>query len=373
MTDKPFRPIEEELLRSAHQRRSQAIDPFELHPATRNLLHAEISRTYKPSVDSKTSHRPWLSLFWSRFALVTTATAAAVVCTILVVRDQPSPPPFQLARLQEAAPAPELPSHDTVAHQTPGSTATRVARTTEFGADSALPEIAQTRSESYDLSGVRDSKAPVLPGDVQHPPSPSSTPARGVSGPPAPTRTSDLATPRQLTLADQTRASDASAWERFPSSPSLALDFAQVQRERVNLQSPPVSEVLRSFQFHQHNDSVRIVDSDGSVYEGTLQPGTPPAPTHFVATGTNRTTQNRVVFRGTLHQSFAARPDAPGAASLRITTTTPTTGATSTTQRFNVIPGDQSRTSSPPIQITGQATLNDHTRFEIRAVHTDTP
>jgi hypothetical protein len=373
MTDEPIRPIEEQLLRSAHQRRSQATDPFELHPATRHLLHAEVSRTYKPSAGTKTSRRPWSSLFWTRFALVTTATAAAVFFTILVVRDQPNPPRFQLARVDEAAPAPEIYSRDTLTPPAPASSASSASRAVEFGADRSLPELAKTSPESAELSEVREFKASALPSEAQRPPRPSSTPARSENDPPAPTHTSNLATAMQSIPADESQPSDAATWERFPSSPSLSLEFAQVQRERVNLQSPPVSEVLRSFQFLQHNESVRIVDADGSIYEGTLQEGASPTHTRFVATGTNRTTQNRVIFQGALHQNLAAVPGAPGAATLGVTTTTSTTDAGSTAQRFSAVPRDQSRSSIPPIQIIGQATLNDHTRFEIRAVQTDTP
>jgi hypothetical protein len=158
------------------------------------------------------------------------------------------------------------------------------------------------------------------------------------------------------------------------TTPLQSLHFAHIQRGRLNLQSPPLPDVLRSFQFLQYNDTVQIVDADGSMYEGAWQPTVPPNPTRFIARGTNRTTQQRVVFEGALHETLDALPRA-----IPEVTPAPRLGVRTTTlresqpiERFGTAL-DAQPTTPAPIQIIGQATLDDHTRLEIRAVRTDTP
>ncbi len=52
--------------------------------------------------------------------------------------------------------------------------------------------------------------------------------------------------------------------------------FSQVRRPRPNLNSPALPPVLQSFRLEQQGDRLRIVDADGSVYEGRLE--VPPMP-----------------------------------------------------------------------------------------------
>jgi hypothetical protein len=108
--------------------------------------------------------------------------------------------------------------------------------------------------------------------------------------------------------------------------PSELLQFSRAPRERINFQSPPLPEVLRTFQFGIQHDRVVIIDADGSTYQGPVQSSISQDTTQFVVTGTNRTSRQRVVFEGQFHQA-----------------------------------------QTPPVRIHGQATLDDHTRFEIRA------
>jgi hypothetical protein len=110
------------------------------------------------------------------------------------------------------------------------------------------------------------------------------------------------------------------------ATPSELLQFSRAPRERINLQSPPLPEVLRTFQFGIQHDRVVIIDADGSTYQGPVQSSISQDTTQFVVTGTNRTSRQRVVFEGQFHQA-----------------------------------------QTPPVRIHGQATLDDHTRFEIRA------
>ncbi|MHC1766243.1 MAG: hypothetical protein AB9869_18410 [Verrucomicrobiia bacterium] len=90
------------------------------------------------------------------------------------------------------------------------------------------------------------------------------------------------------------------------------LHFQQVEpatRYRRNLNSPPVPNVLPTFEVQQIGTNVRIVDWDESVYEGSIEAAptvaqVAPVPEqavqsfNFQATGTNRTLRQRVVFTG---------------------------------------------------------------------------
>jgi len=47
--------------------------------------------------------------------------------------------------------------------------------------------------------------------------------------------------------------------------------FAQVREHRVNLNSPPMPNVLISFQLVQNGRQIRVVDADGSIYDGAIE------------------------------------------------------------------------------------------------------
>jgi len=54
----------------------------------------------------------------------------------------------------------------------------------------------------------------------------------------------------------------------------LGQQYAQVRRYRVNFNSPPMPNVLRSFEIAQDGQQIRVVDADGSVYDGAIQSNT---------------------------------------------------------------------------------------------------
>jgi hypothetical protein len=47
--------------------------------------------------------------------------------------------------------------------------------------------------------------------------------------------------------------------------------YAQVREYRINLNSPPMPDVLSSFQFMQNGRQIRVVDADDSIYNGTIE------------------------------------------------------------------------------------------------------
>ena len=48
--------------------------------------------------------------------------------------------------------------------------------------------------------------------------------------------------------------------------------FAQVREHRVNFNSPPMPDVLNYFQLAQNGRQIRVVDADGSIYDGAIEP-----------------------------------------------------------------------------------------------------
>lgn len=96
----------------------------------------------------------------------------------------------------------------------------------------------------------------------------------GVGGTPAPIPTPVAApTPasaampltRQLSYAAGSGAGGALVRQRFLQEDSRA-------RYRQNFNSPPVPQVMQDFAFERTGDRVRIVDADGSTYEGSVLP-----------------------------------------------------------------------------------------------------
>jgi len=79
MPDDPNRNVGEQLAAWARKRRDEAGAPFELHPATRKMLQAEVARNL-PKKSDKPAPEPggWSKMFWPRFAL------AGGLCVVLV-------------------------------------------------------------------------------------------------------------------------------------------------------------------------------------------------------------------------------------------------------------------------------------------------
>ncbi len=137
--------------------------------------------------------------------------------------------------------------------------------------------------------------------------------------------------------------------------------------------------LLANFQVQQNGNAIRIVDADGSVYDGALQlaradlltnaivTGTPPAsplPTgpnyYFRVTGTNQTLHQNVVFSGNLLALADATTNAPSALNRR----GGSGGGGGGQWRLTVT------NQSPWVnsRITGTATMANTNRIEINAV-----
>src|SRR5262249_31909182 len=76
--------MDEALKGFAKKRREEAVAPFELHPATRQLLQGEVARVHRPSAASRRSLLQTITLFWPRLAFAAAAFAVlGLVCWLV--------------------------------------------------------------------------------------------------------------------------------------------------------------------------------------------------------------------------------------------------------------------------------------------------
>lgn len=191
---------------------------------------------------------------------------------------------------------------------------------------------------------------------------------------------------------------------------------------RQNFNSPPVPQVMQDFAFERTGDRVRIVDADGSTYEGTVMPaaeaealtkkkvqtqsevkalsyagakdGNPAAtPTvdaegsyHFIATGVNRKLKQSVEFRGEWQPAAPAKParaaaetpalQAASFSNTRLETlaaekkeplglTNAMTGTTTAAQSYQFLQQQKAQSQG---QISGRAVVGGRNEFDIKAV-----
>jgi hypothetical protein len=84
MADEPNSSMDELIRSYAEDRRKAPEVP--LHPATRNMLHAEVRRVYGtgPVPETGGSSRSWLLRFWPHFAVGLAASVALIVGLISI-------------------------------------------------------------------------------------------------------------------------------------------------------------------------------------------------------------------------------------------------------------------------------------------------
>jgi hypothetical protein len=302
MPEKPENQIEQLLRGYADQRRETAGRPLELHPAERQRLQEEVQRTF--GQPRRAPHGlNWLALLWPRLAAGLAIFALLLTLVLLIPRGTERPlamapaadgePFVELAErvtpVPPATPAPAEPAKDnqqlSKALAEPAVKATAVQTESRLQADASLR--GQTLSES------------------------------GTSG---------------AVLAERQRVLAANEVALQSAPPGYAQNFSQLNDSRSfrqNFNSPPAPRVLNSFRLEQTGRTVRIIDDDGSIYLGEVQPPASPqaaeaAPAgkmkpaassisgstatagsgqsqwHFRASGTNRSLNQLVIFEGSV-------------------------------------------------------------------------
>ena len=260
----PERNIEKLLRAYAKRRRAKAGDAFTLHPATRRLLQGEVARQTPPAADEPESWSLWdvLRERWAAllgFALVVFFMASLVL------------PPLSKAKMKAGLP--------TTAASLP---ANGVAAPTAVAADRRLLTAPAATLPASDVA--------------------STLPVNGL----AVNRTDDV-------THDFSGGQSAARFQGELAAKALPAGAANSQRfvQAATDKSPPV---LAAFAWQQNGNAIAVVDSDGSVYSGLLQPtesltkdigvvsNLPAAAQNFSfrVTGANRSLQQNVVFAGNL-------------------------------------------------------------------------
>jgi hypothetical protein len=330
----PEQPIEKVLKAAAAKRREQAGEPFRLHPAERRLLQGEVLRTFGRS--QQKSARPfsidglreqlWPRLGWT-FAVLTGVVAAA-----LLMWPTPRESSMELASVRDSAGSggalksqsrfddDRLQSVHSRAARSPSPTEEKdkqvnrglIAddlnvtrhRDEELPASSPTPRPTAAPAGSAQLADpgnvARLHSSTTKADDADHEP---------VSGAPAVTANSSPAGPvaasampqgkaetqslgldqdgilrgkkasakiAGLAQATQYSLSDGAFDFKADRKASERQRFTQVKAEAVGGQSS-IDTLLRTFEIQQTTTGLQIVDSDGSIYEGTLAPEIRPA------------------------------------------------------------------------------------------------
>ncbi len=373
MASDPERPIEKVLRACAEKRRDEAGGPFEMHPATRRLLQSEAAQRFAKAPSRPETARGWLQHWWPRLAWSLAGAAALAVLVFAFIPARTEKP--ELLAKNEASrgsPAPaELPSSSTADQAAPAAPAqaklpqpsTRVdleqsfAKATEVAIapaePSAVPQPQQLAGRAKDALQPEPTltfNAPVAPTSSSVP-APNLAAAAGAAAstrPPEPSVVSAApsvqAAAGQETLARRYGLVAGAKEEFAPGAGAAPTDdfvrFVQTPwTDRLALagNTSRPTPVLSSFQVRQSGTGVQMIDGDGSVYTGSLQPADAgsltaqperPAPTRalrlaeakgrptaplpsaasaqtwsnyfFRVVGTNQTLNKRIVFTGNL-------------------------------------------------------------------------
>jgi len=246
------RKIEKWLRACAKKRRAQAGESFEIHPATRRLLQGEIARNMPARDGDDKSGSPMLwEILRRRWAFLLSFAFCVLLVAVII---------FQFA-----------------------GTAKR--------REQALASIAQLKQRNLSAnavgpaiiarSGIR--AAPTTAPAVESPPPPPVAGA-GPSGAPAQVLAENeksdrftpapAAPPAEMPNAGENMAAfSANKNEQFANSLATRRpESMEPENAFKNNIAPSQSlPILASFQVQQNGNALRIIDQDGSVYEGSLQ------------------------------------------------------------------------------------------------------
>ncbi|MFO1500374.1 MAG: hypothetical protein U1G07_18645, partial [Verrucomicrobiota bacterium] len=332
MPPEPNHKTDQALKAFAQKRREQAGPAFELDPAARRLLHQEVARGLSETRSAKPSaffsgQDLWPRLLWGGSCVALLLIGAGVWLRVEHNREVQSglvtdSNLFFFAQSATEQPGPAAP--------TGSSEATTMAdrvRGFEIGASTSLASAAHDLKKGQvppardasrvDLALTMPTTRELADQDLfsnaahfqlslpgQNPalaasakPEGSAVPALAASAPPpiqeGEERSAerlgrevvrgDQAAPapqssQQLVRATPAKRSGFGATAAEPSrdeAEGLVRYFEQAdpqQRYRRNLNSPPAPKLLTTFQMQRAGDNVRIVDADGSVYDGSVRP-----------------------------------------------------------------------------------------------------
>ena len=308
MADTPEKDIEKLLSDYAKRRRDAAGNP-ELHPATRQMLQAEVKQQFGSAGLTATPKRsPWSS-FFPRIATACGVMAAIVVLIVIVNPPGKGPAEMEIASVDEtkstvAEPAPPAPMRLAPAPRLAGD---------DLSGDSAHAKLAEAPANGLADEWAIPASRAIPTSAAAPPPSPANAEIRreatslfafkggAESTEEGLTLGSDMNKPKALqggqapvqalaagTSLDSSPAqirSDSSviSLKMMKTSPAmqsapkdLFINSAMTQRYRNVSYKEAVKPssrqiVLNEFTVEQNGNALKVVDGDGSVYKGYVE------------------------------------------------------------------------------------------------------
>lgn len=468
MSSEPQRDIEKDLLAYKLRRGEQLGAPLELHPATRKMLQGEAARAAsRPLLTSEEAAKNFVRSFvmshqqpsfFARYRqriIWGGAMCACLTLVLAVLRNDPrlASTPSQVSDPQTAKPQATVAA---TKQQTEGEQSAR-AKQSAPAADK-VQELAKTSTApvaSPPPANPREAavaSAPPLVRDLDRKlvekkeasqPTQIAKALKAVQVADALSATEDKKSGEVMKLkrsagdellrANLAAAAGASGGAGIPpaSAPSTAsaaqlfgansapeasqvrqqfLQLDNQARYRKNFNSPPMPQVMQDFAFERTGDRVRIVDADGSTYEGTVmrapveevranavskldaakerkdslaqptQSADPQSSYRFYANGVNRKLNQSVEFRGEWQAAVPAQssPTTPGLqpVALGVRLERKVAEKAEQTVLSNSLSGSaakvlnyqQSQNAAAPGRISGRAVVGGKNEFDINAV-----
>ena len=468
MSSEPQRDIEKDLLAYKLRRGEQLGAPLELHPATRKMLQGEAARAAsRPLLTSEEAAKNFVRSFvmshqqpsfFARYRqriIWGGAMCACLTLVLAVLRNDPrlASTPSQVSDPQTAKP------QATVAATKQQTEEESLARTKQSApAADKVQELAKTSTAPVaspppaNPRGAAVASAPPLVRDLDRKlvekkeasqPTQIAKALKAVQVADALSATEDKKSGEVMKLkrsagdellrANLAAAAGASGGAGIPpaSAPSTAsaaqlfgansapeasqvrqqfLQLDNQARYRKNFNSPPMPQVMQDFAFERTGDRVRIVDADGSTYEGTVmrapveearanavskldaakegkdslaqptQSADPQSSYRFYANGVNRKLNQSVEFRGEWQAAVPAQssPTTPGLqpVALGVRLERKVAEKAEQTVLSNSLSGSaakvlnyqQSQNAAAPGRISGRAVVGGKNEFDINAV-----
>ncbi len=468
MSSEPQRDIEKDLLAYKLRRGEQLGAPLELHPATRKMLQGEAARAAsRPLLTSEEAAKNFVRSFvmshqqpsfFARYRqriIWGGAMCACLTLVLAVLRNDPrlASTPSQVSDPQTAKPQATVAA---TKQQTEGEQSAR-AKQSAPAADK-VQELAKTSTAPVaspppaNPRGAAVASAPPLVRDLDRKlvekkeasqPTQIAKALKAVQVADALSATEDKKSGEVMKLkrsagdeslrANLAAAAGASGGAGIPpaSAPSTAsaaqlfgansapeasqvrqqfLQLDNQARYRKNFNSPPMPQVMQDFAFERTGDRVRIVDADGSTYEGTVmrapveevranavskldaakerkdslaqptQSADPQSSYRFYANGVNRKLNQSVEFRGEWQAAVPAQssPTTPGLqpVALGVRLERKVAEKAEQTVLSNSLSGSaakvlnyqQSQNAAAPGRISGRAVVGGKNEFDINAV-----
>ena len=468
MSSEPQRDIEKDLLAYKLRRGEQLGAPLELHPATRKMLQGEAARAAsRPLLTSEEAAKNFVRSFvmshqqpsfFARYRqriIWGGAMCACLTLVLAVLRNHPrlASTPSQVSDPQTAKPQATVAA---TKQQTEGEQSAR-AKQSAPAADK-VQELAKTSTAPVaspppaNPRGAAAASAPPLVRDLDRKlvekkeasqPTQIAKALKAVQVADALSATEDKKSGEVMKLkrsagdellrANLAAAAGASGGAGIPpaSAPSTAsaaqlfgansapeasqvrqqfLQLDNQARYRKNFNSPPMPQVMQDFAFERTGDRVRIVDADGSTYEGTVMPAPveevranavskldaakerkdslaqptqsadPQSSYRFYANGVNRKLNQSVEFRGEWQAAVPAQssPTTPGLqpVALGVRLERKVAEKAEQTVLSNSLSGSaakvlnyqQSQNAAAPGRISGRAVVGGKNEFDINAV-----